>query len=82
MFNFAFSLVLIVSILKSNFCYVDLFLNANETRSLFGYAGSLFYLFNGEIRANSIQHRLDIPDVKHKIEFNWKSTAPLQVILY
>ncbi|RNA11080.1 hypothetical protein BpHYR1_018203 [Brachionus plicatilis] len=43
------------------------------------YPGSLFYLFNGEIRPNSIQHRLDIPYVKNSIEFSWKSTAPLQM---
>jgi len=62
-------------IIRSN-CFIDLFLNSNETSSLLGFSNVFFYIFNGELRQNSVSYRLDIPDHKNSIEFNWKINCP------
>jgi hypothetical protein len=58
---------------------VDLFLNSNDTSNLIGFPGSFFYIFNGELRQNSISHRLDIPNTQSVIELNWKVNGPEQL---
>jgi hypothetical protein len=44
-----------------------------------GFAGSLLYIYNGEVRENSIAYRLDIPDHKSSIVYSWK-TAGAQLV--
>lgn len=53
--------------------YVDMFLDAKETSILMGVSNSLFYVFNGELRQNSVNHHLDIPAEKNRLKFNWKT---------
>ena len=67
--------IILSQINKSN-CFIDLFLNSNETSSLLGFSNVFFYIFNGELRQNSISYRLDIPDQKNAVEFNWKINGP------
>jgi hypothetical protein len=57
-------------------CFIDLFLSANETSTLLGFSNTFFYIFNGELRSQSVSYRLDIPDFKNSIEFNWKINGP------
>jgi hypothetical protein len=70
-----FVYLILNQITQSN-CFIDLFLNSNETSSLLGFSNVFFYIFNGELRQNSISYRLDIPDHKNSIEFNWKINGP------
>lgn len=61
-----------------NYClnvsaYVDMFIDAKETASLIGMSSSLFYVFNGELRQNSIRYHLDIPEGKDTINISWKT---------
>lgn len=51
--------------------YVDMFMDSNETSSLIGMSSSLFYVFNGELRQNSIKYDLDIPEEKKTINISW-----------
>lgn len=54
--------------------YVDMFMSANETSSLIGVHRSIFYVFNGELRRNSIMHHLDIPEQKTNIKISWRTS--------
>lgn len=53
--------------------YVDMFLDSNETSSLIGMSSSLFYVFNGELRQNSIKYDFDIPEEKKTINISWNT---------
>lgn len=68
--------ILVLMILRPIHGYIDLFLNSNETSSILGYTGSFFYLFNGELRLNSIKHRLEIPFERNFVELTWKTSSP------
>ena len=37
--------------------------------------GSFFYVFNGELRQNSITYQLEIPEFKNEITINWKASV-------
>lgn len=54
--------------------YVDMFIDANETSSLIGMPSSLFYVFNGELRQNSIKYHLDIPETKQTVNITWETS--------
>lgn len=60
--------------------FVDLFLNSNETYTLIGLPGSLFYIFNGELREKSVAHQMEIPESKHYVEFDWRTNN--QMVTY
>lgn len=57
--------------------YVDMFLDANETSILMGMSNSLFYVFNGELRQNSVNYHLDIPADKKRLKFNWETEVTI-----
>jgi hypothetical protein len=76
-FNFNLKIVILLLLLLNLNqlieCYFDLFLNSNETEQLFGNDGTLFYVFNGELRMQSISYRLDLSEQKSKLELNWQT---------
>lgn len=68
------SLLATLCLIASNVsAYVDMFLDANETSTLMGMSNSLFYVFNGELRQNSVNYHLDIPADKQRLKFNWET---------
>lgn len=60
--------------LEAAFGFVDMFIDANETSSLIGLSSSLFYVFNGELRQNSIKYESKIPFNKNVLTINWKTS--------
>ena len=77
--NTSYLTVLLLITLKCSLtrAYVDLFLSSDETSSLFGhnFDGSLFYVFSGDLRQQTIAHRLEIPQSQESVTFDWRSTA-------
>lgn len=74
MTRFRLCLLIVLLLLTNNVnAYVDMFVDANETASLIGMSSSLFYVFNGELRQNSIKYHLDIPEGKNNINISWKT---------
>lgn len=55
--------------------YVDFFLDANETKTLLGLPGNLFYVYGGELRKSSVNYVIEIPISKDRVEFNWKTSG-------
>jgi hypothetical protein len=75
-----FALFVLLSWFDSSHSFVDLFLNSNETYTLIGLPGSLFYIFNGELRERSIEHQMEIPESKNFVEFDWRTYN--QMVMY
>jgi len=75
-----FILFLMLTWFDSAHSFVDLFLNSNETYTLIGLPGSLFYIFNGELRERSVAHQMEIPESKSYVEFDWRTNN--QMVTY
>ncbi|XP_046853968.1 tyrosine-protein kinase RYK-like [Xenia sp. Carnegie-2017] len=60
----------------TNFCTTeyDLYINSTESKKIFGYEANFYFVRNGEIKQNAVDHHINIPTKENCVPFSWKAT--------